>query len=260
MSARLEEKTVIITGAASGMGRAGAVLFAKEGAKLALADIDEAGLAETAKLVDEAVPGAEISTTRVDLAVLDDIATFVADTVETFGGVDVIYNNAGINIFRSIDETAEADWDRLHAVNAKAQYFLVKYALGALRTSPGASVINVSSGNGLIAPSPGATAYSASKGAVVAVTRALAQELAADDIRVNCICPGIITTPMSLGAWEQIPAGERDQVRAAVAARAMSKREGLPEEVAAVAVFLATPDASYITGTIIPVDAGFSGS
>jgi NAD(P)-dependent dehydrogenase (short-subunit alcohol dehydrogenase family) len=257
MSAALEGKTVVITGAASGQGRAGAILFAREGANLALCDIDDAGLDETAKLV-AAEASVEILTQRRDIAVTSEVAEFVAAVVERFGVIDVIYNNAGVMLRRSIEDTTEEDWDRVHDINVKGPFFLVKYALPALRKSSSGAVINVSSISGLLPPREGNTVYCSSKGAVMALTRAQARDLAPYGIRVNCLVPGPIDTPMPAGAFEKLPEDQRPAARAAAVSRNIIKRFGTAEEVAAVAVFLAGPAASYMTGAMIPVDGGWT--
>jgi meso-butanediol dehydrogenase / (S,S)-butanediol dehydrogenase / diacetyl reductase len=257
MSAALEGKTVVITGAASGQGRAGAILFAREGANLALCDIDDSGLDETAKLV-AAQASVEVLTQRRDIAVTSEVAGFVAAVVERFGVIDVIYNNAGVMLRRSIEDTTEEDWDRVHDINVKGPFFLVKYALPALRKSSSGAVINVSSISGLLPPREGNTAYCSSKGAVMAVTRAMARDLAPHGIRVNCLVPGPIDTPMPAGAFEKLPEEQRPAARAAAVSRNMIKRFGTAEEVASVALFLASPAASYITGAMIPVDGGWT--
>jgi meso-butanediol dehydrogenase/(S,S)-butanediol dehydrogenase/diacetyl reductase len=257
MSGALEGKTVVITGAASGQGRAGAILFAREGANLALCDIDDAGLDETAKLV-AAEASVEVLTQRRDIAVTSEVAEFVAAVVERFGVIDVIYNNAGVMLRRSIEDTTEKDWDRVHDINVKGPFFLVKYALPALRKSSSGAVINVSSISGLLPPREGNTVYCSSKGAVMALTRAQARDLAPYGIRVNCLVPGPIDTPMPAGAFEKLPEDQRPAARAAAVSRNIIKRFGTAEEVASVAVFLAGPAASYITGAMIPVDGGWT--
>jgi NAD(P)-dependent dehydrogenase (short-subunit alcohol dehydrogenase family) len=257
MPKRLQGKTVIIAGAAGGQGRAGAMLFAQEGANLALCDIDEVGLAETVRLVNSQCAGTCVLTRTVDMSVMDDIATFVTAVDDRFEAIDVIYNNAGVNHLAAIEEVTEADWDRVYDINLKAGYFLVKYALRGLKASACASVINVSSGAGLLAPADGNGLYCASKGGLISLTRAQARDLAPYGIRVNCLLPGPIETPMIKGFFAALPEHERENAKMHVIGRSLFKRFGQPNEVAAVAVFLATNEAAYITATIIPVDAGW---
>jgi NAD(P)-dependent dehydrogenase (short-subunit alcohol dehydrogenase family) len=258
MENRFAGKTVVIAGAAGGQGRAGAILFAREGANLALCDVNDAGLAETVAEVAADSPGAAVLSRRVDMRSVAEIREFVEATTERFAVIDVIYNNAGINYLGAIEDTTEEQFDLVHDINLKAAFFLVKYALPGLRKSGNASVVNVSSGAGLLAPADGNSLYCSSKGGLIALTRAQARDLAPDGIRVNCLLPGPIETPMVRGFFEAMPAEQREEERAAVVSRSMFKRFGQPEEVAAFAVFLSSTEASYMTAAIIPVDAGWT--
>jgi NAD(P)-dependent dehydrogenase (short-subunit alcohol dehydrogenase family) len=254
---RLTGKTVVIAGAAGGQGRAGAVMFAREGANLALCDIDERGLRETADLVAQERSDVEVLTGTVDMTVMSDIATFVRSVDERYKAIDVIYNNAGVNHLGAIEDVTEADWQRVYDINLKAGFFLVKYALPGLKASAGASIINVSSGSGLLAPADGNGLYCASKGGLISLTRAQARDLAPYGIRVNCLLPGPIETAMVRRFFANMPEENREAAQMHVVGRSLFKRFGQPDEVAAVAVFLATDEASYISATIIPVDAGW---
>lgn len=258
MAHRFTGKTVLIAGAGGGQGRAGAVLFAREGARLALCDVDDAALAETVAVVAAETPGAEVLSRRVDMRSTAQIREFIEFTTERFPVIDVIYNNAGINHLGPIEDATEEQFDRVHDINLKASFFLVKYALPALRKSDGASVVNVSSGAGLLAPADGNALYCSSKGGLISLSRAQARDLAPDGIRVNCLLPGPIETPMVRGFFAAMPASEREAEQAAVVSRSMFKRFGQPEEVAAFAVFLSSPEAAYMTAGVIPVDAGWT--
>ena len=165
---------------------------------------------------------------------------------------------AGVNHLGAIADATEEDWDRVHAINLKADFFLVKFALPALIRSGSASIVHVSSGAGLLAPADGNTLYCSSKGGLIALTRAQARDLAPHNIRVNCLLPGPIETPMVNAFFAAMPEEEQQAARDTVLARSLFKRFGRPEEVAAVAVFLSTAEASYVTGAIIPVDAGWT--
>jgi len=254
----LQNKTAIITGAASGQGRAAALLFASAGVGgLALCDVNAEGLAETAKLV-EAESNAAVLALRTDMGDVGSIASFAKAVVEQLGVVDVIYNNAGIGHASSIEETTEEDWDKVHAVNVKGPFFLVKYALPALTKSESGSVINVSSVAGLIAPADRQTVYVSSKGALIALTRAQARDLAPFGVRVNCLVPGAVDTPMATAHFNTYPADEREAAKESAVSRTILKRWAQPEEVASMALFLASPSASYITGAVIPIDGGFT--
>jgi NAD(P)-dependent dehydrogenase (short-subunit alcohol dehydrogenase family) len=259
MSGRLTGKTVIITGAGSGQGRAGAVLFAREGAKLALCDIDTKGLAETVEIVGNDTD-VEVLALKCNVASTVEIQSFVDTVVDRFHAIDVIYNNAGVMLRRSIEETSEQDWDWINDINSKAPAFMVKSALPELIKSGSASVINVSSIAGWAPAREGNTAYCASKGALIALTRAQARDLAPHGIRVNCLLPGLIDTPMPAGVIASLPDDQQAAARTAAVSRAMIKRFGTAEEVASVAVFLASSEASYMTGTVIPVDGGWTAS
>jgi NAD(P)-dependent dehydrogenase (short-subunit alcohol dehydrogenase family) len=255
---RLAGKTAVIAGAAGGQGAAGALLFAREGADLALCDIDSVGLARVSDELAREFPDRRVLTRRVDLRRTAEIGAFAQKCVERFDAIDVVYNNAGVNHLQAIEDTADKDFDLVHDINLKASFFLVRYLLPGLRRSAGASIVNVSSGAGLLAPAPGNSLYCSSKGGLIALTKAQARDLAQFDIRVNCLLPGPIETPMVRGFFRSLPADERDRTRERVLARSLFQRFGRPEEVAAVALFLATDDAAYLTAAVIPVDAGWT--
>lgn len=257
MTYGLEGKVVLITGAAGGQGRAGALLFAREGANLALCDIDEDGLRETAELVATDSPTVDIFTSRVDLASMPEIEKFIALADERFGVIDVLYNNAGVNHSDKIENVTEAVWDRHHAINLKSQFFIVKYALPLLRKSTYASVINVSSGAAHIAAADGWSLYCSSRGGSISMTRALARDLAPEKIRVNCILPGPVDTPMVRKFFASMTPEAGEAFREMTENRSLLKRMARPEEIAGVALFLASPAASYMTAAIVDVDGGW---
>jgi NAD(P)-dependent dehydrogenase (short-subunit alcohol dehydrogenase family) len=256
---RFEGDVVVITGAASGMGRAGALLFAREGARLALCDIDSAGLEETARIV-RAEQDVDVHIQECDVASVASIEKFAQSVLERFDAIEVVYNNAGVMLRQSIQDTTEADWDRISNINVKGPFFLVKFLLPGLMKSGHASIVNVSSISGIVPPREGNTAYATSKGALLTLTRAQARDLAPYGIRANCLVPGPIDTPMPAGAFEALPADVRQSAREAAVSRNIIKRFGTAEEVAAVAVFLASPEASYVTGAMIAVDGGWTAS
>jgi NAD(P)-dependent dehydrogenase (short-subunit alcohol dehydrogenase family) len=252
---RLEGRTVLIAGAAGGQGRAGAVLFAREGARLALCDVDEAGLEATVDAVSGEV--ADVLAARVEMRDVSEIERFAAQVIDRFGVIDVVYNNAGINHVGALADATEEDFDRVHDINLKSAFFLVKAALPGLKRSTSASIIIVSSGAGLLAPADGNALYCSSKGGLISLTRALARDLAPLRIRVNCLLPGPIETPMVHKFFAAMPVEKQQEVRDEVLSRSLFKRFGQAEEVAAMAVFLATDDAAYVTADIIAVDAGW---
>ncbi|OGO08921.1 MAG: short-chain dehydrogenase [Chloroflexi bacterium RBG_13_66_10] len=245
----LEGKRWLITGAASGIGRASAMLFAREGASLLLADLAaEAGQAAADEI---AATGGRALFTACDVTREEDCARAVGCVAEAFGGLDGLLNCAGIVVRRSVTELEEADWDRVMAVNAKSVYLMSKHAAPAM--GPGASIINLGSGWGLVG-GPRAAAYCASKGAVVLLTKAMAIDLGPKAIRVNCLCPGDTDTPMLRQEAEQLGVSEAEFLLQS--AHRPLGRIGTPEEIARAALFLAGDASSYMTGSILLVDGG----
>lgn len=238
-------RVAIVTGAASGMGRATAKLLAAEGARVAVTDLDLAACAAVAaECGDEARPYA------LDVSDADAIRSVVAQVAADFGGIDIIVNNAGVSSFHPLDGDAEYDaiWDRALAVMLTAHQRIVRAALPHLRRSDAARIVNIASTEGLGA-TPGDTPYVAAKTGVTGLTRGMAVDLGPEGITVNCICPGPISTAMT----ESVP----DEHKAIFAKRRTAlRRYGDPEEVAHMTLSLVLPAASYITGAIIPVDGG----
>ena len=252
---KLADKVALITGAGSGMGRAGALMFALEGAKVAAADIDERAAARTA-LEIEAGGGTAIGI-GADVSKSESAQSMVAATVERFGAPDILYNNAGIEGDSAfMTQLGEEAFDRVIAVNLRGVWLGMKYALPHMMKKGGGSVINVASVAGMVAIR-GATAYCASKAGVIALTRVAALEYARYNIRANCICPGTIDTPMvrrihRAGARDELPA------RALGPAASVLGRAAAPEEIAKMALFLASDDASFATGAQFVVDGGWT--
>jgi len=252
----LTGKVALITGAGSGIGRAAAARFAAAGARVGLTDIDEKGLAETAaELPDDAV--VSVAGDVVDPATMDELTTAV---VARFGRVDALFNNVGILIMKSLLDTTAADFDRLMHVNCLSQLVAMQRVVPEMRRrkaggggeAGGGSVINVSSVGGLVAL-PNVSAYCPSKSAVIGLTRAAAAEFA-PDIRVNAICPGGVSTPMSDAHLESFD--DKEAAMRLLTGRQLIKRYARPDEVASVAVFLASDEASFMTGAVVPVEAG----
>ena len=237
-------RVAIVTGAASGIGRATARLFASEGAHVAMTDIDA-----TACAVLAAECGNGAKAYALDVADKDAIARVVAQIAEDFGGVDILVNNAGISSFCALDNDGyEEIWHRALAVMLTAHQRMVRAALPYLRASDAPRIVNIASTEGLGA-TPGDTPYVAAKTGVTGLTRGLAVDLGPEGITVNCICPGPIRTAMT----ETVP----DEHKIIYAKRRTAlKRYGDPEEVAHMTLSLVLPAASYITGTVIPVDGG----
>jgi NAD(P)-dependent dehydrogenase (short-subunit alcohol dehydrogenase family) len=242
----LSGKVALITGAGSGIGRAAARLFAAAGARVGITDIDKEALAGTAALLSA---DATVSAAGdiVDPATMDELTTAA---VTRFGRVDVLFNNVGILIMKSLLDTTPADFDRLMHVNCLSYLIAMQRVVPEMRR--GGAVINVSSVGGLVAL-PNVSAYCPSKSAVIGLTRAAAAEFA-PDVRVNVICPGGVSTPMSTAHLESF--ADKEAALKLLTGRQLLKRYALPEEIANVAVFLASEQASFMTGAVVPVEAG----
>ena len=250
---KLRDKVALITGAATGIGKATAKLFAQEGAKVAIVDIKDPEANETVKEIKDS--GGEATFIHVDLSQMREVEDMVRKTVEKYGRIDIFFHNAGIAGPGYLDRTTEEGYNQIMAINLKAGFFGAKYAAQEMRKTGGGCMLFTSSGSGY-RPSMGSPTYSISKAGVIMLTRNLATYLARDNIRVNCLCPGPVLTPQ----WEAFIARNPDTKpeqyeKAAVDWRPM-KRFGTPEEMAKSALFLASDDASYITGVALPVDGG----
>jgi len=251
---RLAGKVAIITGAATGIGRATALLFARAGARVALVDVRPTELADALALVQGAAgPGAAVAITA-DLARPDDCASAVARAVEAFGRLDILFNNAGIGtvVVGGTVETIDLGlWDLTQDVNVRAMYLLSRAALPHLRAAGGGSIINTSSVSALTASRERPThAYAASKGAVLALTRAMAVSFGRDRVRVNAICPGLIRSRLTADIVDAAEGAAADGLGIPIG------RVGEPEDIAQCALFLASDAAAFITGTQIVVDGG----
>jgi NAD(P)-dependent dehydrogenase (short-subunit alcohol dehydrogenase family) len=246
---RLKGKCAIITGAAGGQGRVACRTFAVEGARVLATDID-AGVADE---IEALAPGA-ITYFAADVATMDGISKIVDAARSAFGGrIDVLYNNHGVILGKPFMETTPEDWDRIHNVDLKSVYFLSQRAVGLM--GQGGSIVNVSSIGGLVALE-NMTAYGAAKGGLAMLTRGMALDLGSRGIRVNAICPGVIDTPMPRNFVHDLP--ERDAIMRALAERHMMRRLGRPEEVVAMALFLASDESSFMTGSVVTVDGGWT--
>jgi len=242
---KLDGKVALITGAASGIGRATALLFAKEGAKVAIADWAPEGGRETVKMLKEA--GGEAIFIEADVSQAADAARMVKTTVDTYGRIDILYNNAGtMGTPTRTAKVTEEDWDLVLGTNLKGVFFGSKYAIPVMLNQGGGVIINTASITGFIG-SPYRAAYGASKGGVVALTKAVALEYAHKNIRVNCICPGMIRTPMT--EYEGMPV-QGDFIP--------QRRVGQPEDVARAALYLASDDSAYVTASSLVIDGGWT--
>jgi NAD(P)-dependent dehydrogenase (short-subunit alcohol dehydrogenase family) len=255
MASRFDGQVVLITGAAGGIGRAAAVRFAAEGARVGLVDVSRDGLRETLAAVETA--GGTGLTVEADVTRATDVARYAAAVAERFGGVDCFFNNAGIlGEVRPLVDYPEDVFDRVMAVNVKGVWLGMRTVAPLLRARGGGAIVNTASIAGLHGSRVPLVAYTASKHAVVGLTRTGALELARDGIRVNAVCPSPIETAMVRALEERAspanPAGFHDRMAGTIPLR----RYGTAEEVAALVAFLCSADARYITGGIYPVDGG----
>jgi len=250
---RLKGKVALISGAARGQGAAEARLFASEGAKVVLGDVLEAETQAVARGINAKVPKAAVAI-RLDVTRAADWRAAVNLAEREFGGLDILINNAGVLGLGGVSATNEEEWDRVISINQKGVWLGMKEAAPAMRKRGAGSIINISSIYGIIG-SGGSAAYHASKGAVRIMTKTAAVEYAPDKIRVNSIHPGVIQTPM-LEAFQDD--AELRQALDAITAVAPLKRAGTPEEVAYCALFLASDESSFVTGSELVVDGGYT--
>ena len=246
---RLEGKVALITGGGSGMGKVAAALFAGEGAKVVLTDVaDEAGEATAAEIGDAAL------FVHADVSREADARAMVEAAVSRFGRLDVLYNNAGVMLPAdgSVDATDEAIWDTTLAVNVKGVAFGCKYGIPAMIANGGGSIINVASFVAWLGAATSQTAYTASKGAVLAMTREIAVEYARKGVRCNALCPGPVETPLLMQLLSDDAKKQRRFVHIPMG------RLGQAEELAKAALFLASDDSSYMTGASLIVDGGIT--
>ncbi|HEX5505684.1 MAG TPA: glucose 1-dehydrogenase [Thermomicrobiales bacterium] len=247
---RLAGRRAIVTGAGSGIGRAIAARYVAEGARVVVADVDEAAAATVA-----AELGAGATARRVDVTSATEVRAAVEWAVATWGGLDVMVNNAGVGVAATTPETTEEDWQRVVDVCLKGTFLGMKYAIPALRAAGGGAIVNMASVAALVGVADRA-AYCAAKGGVVALTRAAAVDHVAEGVRINCIAPGTVDTP-----WvRRITAGYPDPeaARAAMRARQPHGRLVTPEEIAAMAAYLASDEAGSVVGAVMIVDGGMT--
>jgi len=247
----LSGKVALITGAASGIGRATALLFAREGAAIALADVNAD---EGQRVAEEVVQsGGRAFFEPIDVTRAADCQRLVEGTIREFGRIDILFNNAGIIRRATVLDLSEDDWDRVMAVNVKSIYLLSREVIPHMQRRGGGTIINTASGWGLTGGSKAAV-YCASKGAVVLLTKAMAIDHGPQKIRVNCICPGDTDTGMLREEARQL--GEKNSRFLAEAAKRPLGRVGAPEDIAQAALYLASDASSFVTGTALVVDGG----
>jgi 3-oxoacyl-[acyl-carrier protein] reductase len=252
---RLAGKTAIITGGGSGFGRATAVRFAAEGARIAIADIDEQGAATTAALVEAA--GSEAEVVVGDISTGPGAEQVVERTLERFGAVHVLVNNAGISQTDATDtwNAPPETWDRVIQVNLKSVYLCSRATIPSLLDAGGGAIVNVASISASVCV--GGSAYAATKGAILSYTRHVAVELAPRNVRVNCVSPGYMRTPMSTGERHGLSLEEQEARLEGFARRVPMKRVGSVDDIANAILFLASDEAAYISGQEIVVDGGY---
>jgi NAD(P)-dependent dehydrogenase (short-subunit alcohol dehydrogenase family) len=248
---RLAGKVALITGGTSGIGRATAVLFAREGAAIVTTGRDEDRGAQVVREIEDV--GGHARFVRADVTVAEDCRRSVETTTEVFGRLDVLFNNAGVYLAGDVTECTEDEWDLQVDVSLKGTYLMCATVVPVMIAQGGGSIVNNSSGWGLVGGER-AVAYCAAKGGVVLMTKAMALDHGRDGIRVNCICPGDTVTPMEHRdaehqgvAWEDYVAGASDRPLG---------RMGQPDEVARAALFLASDESSFVTGAALAVDGG----
>jgi NAD(P)-dependent dehydrogenase (short-subunit alcohol dehydrogenase family) len=249
MAGRLDGKVVVITGAGGGMGREAALLFSEEGAQVCVADVDAGAAEQTASEARDAIA------VQVDVADSASVEAMYAATAERYGGIDVLYNNAGISPAEdaSILETEPEAWDRVQDVNTKGVYLCCKHGIPHLLERRGGSVINVASFVALLGAATSQISYTASKGAVLSLSRELAVQFARQGIRVNALCPGPVETPLLLRIFGDDPAAyERRRVHLPMG------RLAKPREIVNAALFLASDESSYVNGATFVVDGGLT--
>jgi NAD(P)-dependent dehydrogenase (short-subunit alcohol dehydrogenase family) len=245
-------KVVVITGGASGIGRATAIAFAREGAKVVIGDMDAHGAEETVELIKST--GGEAISVRVDVTKSDDVRQMIATTVDRFGGLDYAFNNAGfVGSIAGVVETTEEDWQHVIATNLTSVWLCMKYEIPEMLKRGRGAIVNNGSVSGLVG-SPAAVGSVASKHGVSGLTKAAALEYATRGIRVNAVAPGMVRTPLAQRMVESFPAGAEQAMLSVVP----QGRWCETDEIAEVVVFLCSDAASHVTGHVMPIDGGWT--
>lgn len=250
---RLKDRVAIVTGAAMGIGKGIATVLAREGAHVVVADIDETEGRKTTEAIQNA--GGSALFVACDVSQEAQVKRLVENAVQHFGRIDILVNNAGIGVYTPVHETTLEAWNRCLAVNLTGVFLCSKYALPYLRKSGHGAIVNIASVHAY--QNVGGTApYAASKGGVVALTRVMAIDYAADNVRVNAVCPGWIDTPLIQRIFRE--SGDPEGMRRRVAQRQLLRRLGTPEDVGYAVAYLASDEASFVTGSSLFVDSGLT--
>ncbi len=249
----LEGKVAIVTGAGSGIGRAAAELFAEQGATVVIADrAEEAGKQIAADIQQR---GERAWFRKTDVSNGRDVEGLIAETVARYGRLNVLVNNAAVQIMAQLVETSEEAWDQIHSVNLKGVFLGCKYAIPAMIQGGGGSIINMASVLGLVGD-PDLAAYCAAKGGVIALTKAAALAYGPAGVRVNCICPGDVETPLLQDYLSK--SSEPDRLKAEIDSKYALRRVATPREIAQAALFLASENSAFVTGSAMVVDGGLT--
>jgi len=248
---KLKDRVAVITGSGAGIGRAAAIEFAREGASVVVADVNLAGARETASRIQQ--NGGKAHACETDVASPESVRNLVSETLRLYSKVNVLFNNAAIQINKTVEDTEVDEWNREIAVNLGGVFLCSKYFMPHLRASKGA-IVNMASVNGFFVE-PMCAGYCATKAAIIGLTKAMAIDHGKEGIRVNCICPGYIDAGLAEGYFQAQP--DPAAARASAGKLHALWRIGRPEEVGRVAVFLASDDASFVTGSAYVVDGGF---
>ena len=248
---KLRGKVAIITGSGSGIGQASAIAFAREGAKVVVVDVNERGGEETAEKVHAL--GGEAHFDHADVSTESAVRKMVSDTIARWGRIDILFNNAGVVLVKPLEETTEAEWDRVISINLKAAFLTIKHVVPHMRRGGGGAILNTGSITSIVGQLH-TPAYGASKGALALMTKSLALDYGRDQIRVNCLCPGITDTPMLREHLGSGPEGE-ENIRKRLSRVPLGKILK-PEDLALAALYLVSDDSAGITGVTHIVDGG----
>jgi len=249
----LKDKVAIVTGAGSGIGKATAEYFAQQGAKVVVAEWNQESGTQTADSITKA--GGEAIFCHTDVSQASQVEALVQKTVAQFGGLNILVNNAAVQILAKLADTTEEVWDRIHSVNLKGVFLGCKYAIPVMQKAAGGAIVNIASVLGLVAD-PDLAAYCAAKGGVISLTRVAALTYGPDKIRVNCICPGDVETPLVQEYFDKDPDPAR--LRNEIYSKYALRRIASPQEIAKATAFLASDDSSFVTGSAMVIDGGLT--